>query len=143
MKPAAFRRELANLRQTVRDEAALLPALPPADDAAAWHDSHDDPSFLYRGTQLTVLQQAATRWLANPARYPALTGTQRDFLHTSQRVATRSTRQRRGIAAGPIAGCAPIGIGAATCPGIGSGRGEVSCAKNGGKTDDGSAEQNG
>src|SRR5262249_51820116 len=33
MKPAVFRRELANLRQTVRDEAALLPALPPADDA--------------------------------------------------------------------------------------------------------------
>jgi hypothetical protein len=33
MKPAAIRRELANLRQTVRDEAALLPALPPADDA--------------------------------------------------------------------------------------------------------------
>src|SRR5579871_6757926 len=33
MKPAAMRRELANLRQTVRDEAALLPALPLADDA--------------------------------------------------------------------------------------------------------------
>jgi hypothetical protein len=27
-----------------------------ADAAAAWHDSHDDPSFLYRGAQLTTLQ---------------------------------------------------------------------------------------
>jgi hypothetical protein len=34
MKPAAMRRELASLRRTVRDEAALLPALPPADDDA-------------------------------------------------------------------------------------------------------------
>ncbi len=33
MKPAAIRRELATLRRTAQDEAALLPALPPADDA--------------------------------------------------------------------------------------------------------------
>jgi hypothetical protein len=33
MKPAAFRRELATLRRTAREEAALLPSLPPADDA--------------------------------------------------------------------------------------------------------------
>jgi hypothetical protein len=33
MKPAAFRRELATLRRTARDEAAHLPALPPAEDA--------------------------------------------------------------------------------------------------------------
>jgi WD40 repeat protein/transcriptional regulator with XRE-family HTH domain len=66
-----------------------------ADAAAAWHDSQDDPSFLYRGAQLAALQQAVTRWLANPARYPALTVTQRDFLQASQRAATRSSRRRR------------------------------------------------
>ena len=66
-----------------------------ADAAAAWHDSHDDPSFLYRGAQLAALQQAVTRWSANPARYPALTGTQRDFLQASERAAARSSRRRR------------------------------------------------
>ena len=70
-----------------------------ADDAAAWHDRHDDPSFLYRGTQLATLRQAATRWSADPARYPALTGTQSDFLHASERAATRSARQRRAAVA--------------------------------------------
>ena len=70
-----------------------------ADAAAAWHDSHDDPSFLYRGTQLTTLQQAVTRWSASPGRYPALTGTQDDFLRASQRAATRGSRRRRsGVA---------------------------------------------
>jgi WD40 repeat protein len=70
------------------------------DAAAAWQDSHGDPSFLYRGAQLTTLQQAVTRWSANPGRYPALTGTQDDFLRASQRAATRGTRRRRsGVAA--------------------------------------------
>jgi WD40 repeat protein len=66
-----------------------------ADAATAWHDNNSDPSFLYRGSHLTTLQQAATGWSANPARYPALTGTQRDFLQASERAAIRSTRQRR------------------------------------------------
>ena len=70
-----------------------------ADSAAAWHDSHDDPSFLYRGTQLAALQQAVTRWSANPARYPALTGTQRGFLQASERAAARSSRRRRSAIA--------------------------------------------
>ncbi len=65
-----------------------------ADDADAWHDSHDDPSFLYRGTHLAALRLAATRWSASPARYPALTGTQRGFLRASERAATRRARQR-------------------------------------------------
>ena len=67
-----------------------------ADAAAAWHDSHDDPSFVYRGAQLAALQQAVTRWSANPARSPALTGTQRGFLQASERAAARSTHRRRG-----------------------------------------------
>ena len=66
-----------------------------ADAAAAWHDSHDDPSFLYRGAQLTTLQQAVTRWSADPARSPALTSTQRRFLHASERAAARGSRRRR------------------------------------------------
>jgi len=66
-----------------------------ADAAAVWRDSREDPSFLYRGAQLAALQQAATRWSANPARSPVLTGTQRDFLQTSERAAVRSTRRRR------------------------------------------------
>ena len=70
-----------------------------ADAAAAWHDSHGDPSFLYRGAQLTTLQQAVTRWSASPGRYPALTGTQDDFLRASQRAATRGTRRRRSSVA--------------------------------------------
>ena len=66
-----------------------------ADAADAWHDSHDDPSFLYRGAQLTALQQAVTRWSADPARYPVLTGTQRNFLQASGRAAARSRLRRR------------------------------------------------
>ena len=66
-----------------------------ADAAAAWHDSNDDPSFLYRGSHLTTVQQAVTRWSANPARYPVLTGIERGFLYASGKAATRSSRQRR------------------------------------------------
>ena len=66
-----------------------------ADAAAAWHNSKEDPSFLYRGAQLAALQQAVTRWSANPARFPALTGSQRGFLQASQRAAARSGRRRR------------------------------------------------
>jgi WD40 repeat protein/class 3 adenylate cyclase len=67
-----------------------------ADAAAAWHDSHQDPSFLYRGAQLATLQQAVTRWTSSPARSPALTGSQRGFLQASEAAAARSTRRRRG-----------------------------------------------
>ena len=66
-----------------------------ADAAASWHDNHDDPSFLYRGAQLAALQQAVTRWSANSARSPALTGTQRDFLQASERAALHSSSLRR------------------------------------------------
>ena len=66
-----------------------------ADAAAAWRDSRQDPSFLYRGAQLATLQQAVARWCANPARSPALTGTQGAFLEASERAAARSSRRRR------------------------------------------------
>jgi hypothetical protein len=70
-----------------------------ADAAAAWHDSDDDPSFLYRGAQLAALQQAAARWAAIPARSPVLTGTQRGFLQASGRTDARSSHLRRSALA--------------------------------------------
>ena len=65
------------------------------DAAAAWHDSREDASFLYRGAQLGALQQAIARWSANPARSPALIGTQRAFLLASGRAAARGIRRQR------------------------------------------------
>ena len=70
-----------------------------AGDADAWHDSQDDSSFLYQGTHLAALQQAARRWSEGPARYPVLTSNQREFLHASERAATRRGRRRRGAIA--------------------------------------------
>ncbi|HEY6277075.1 MAG TPA: AAA family ATPase [Streptosporangiaceae bacterium] len=70
-----------------------------ADAADAWHDRRDDPSLLYRGADLTALQQAATRWSEQPARSPALTSTQRDFLQASGRAATRGGRRWRSTVA--------------------------------------------
>ena len=70
-----------------------------ADAAAAWRDSREDPSFLYRGAQLAALRQAVTRWSANPARSPALTSTQRGFLQASERAAARGSRRRRSASA--------------------------------------------
>jgi WD40 repeat protein/transcriptional regulator with XRE-family HTH domain len=77
------------------DQASWIVHSQLADAAAAWQDSHHDPSFLYRGAQLAALQQAVTRWSADSARSPALTGTQRDFLQASERAAIRGTRRRR------------------------------------------------
>lgn len=68
-----------------------------ADAAAAWADRSNDPSFLYRGTQLAALRQVAGTWAASPARYPALAATQRDFLEASERAAVRGSRLRRVI----------------------------------------------
>jgi WD40 repeat protein len=85
-----------------------------ADDAAAWHARDGDSSFLYRGTQLATLRQAADQWSASPARYPVLTEVQRDFLRASERAAARSTRQRRIVAASLvlllIASLAGVGV---------------------------------
>src|SRR5262249_39320281 len=72
-----------------------------ADAAAAWRDSREDPSFLYRGTQLAALQQAVTQWSASPARSPALTSTQRGFLRASDRPPLREPLP--GLPALPVA----------------------------------------
>lgn len=68
-------------------------------DADTWEDSDQDPSFLYRGTQLTTVRQAVVGWAANPARYPALTSAERNFLDASAHAAARTTRRRRGAVA--------------------------------------------
>src|SRR5690349_19833946 len=81
------------------DQASWILYSQLADAAAAWHENSDDPSFLYRGTHLTALLEAVTRWSANSTRYPAITSTQRGFLQASERAATRSSRQRRAAVA--------------------------------------------
>jgi WD40 repeat protein/transcriptional regulator with XRE-family HTH domain len=78
------------------DQASWILHSQLADAATAWHDSHDDLSFLYRGGQLAALQQTVTRWSANPARSPVLTSTERDFLQASERTALSGSRRRRG-----------------------------------------------
>jgi WD40 repeat protein len=69
------------------------------EDAAEWARHGRDSSFLYRGSQLAAVQQAAARWAADPARYPALTGDQSGFLDASRQHAARSARTRRVAAA--------------------------------------------
>jgi WD40 repeat protein len=85
-----------------------------ADAAGAWHDSQGDPSLLYRGAHLAALQQAATRWSEEPARFPALTRSQRDFLQASERAAARSGRRRRSA----VALLAVLALVAATALGV-------------------------
>ena len=52
-------------------------------------------SFLYRGSELAAVRQAAARWAADPARHPALTGDESAFLAASQQNAARGARVRR------------------------------------------------
>ena len=70
-----------------------------AEDAAVWSDNNRDSSFLYRGAQLAALKGAAAKWAQDPARYPAVSDVQQDFLRASTRSAARSARLRQLIAA--------------------------------------------
>jgi len=65
------------------------------EDAAEWAGHGRDSSFLYRGNQLAAVEQAATRWAADPVRYPSLTGDQSGFLEGSRQHAARTARTRR------------------------------------------------
>jgi WD40 repeat protein len=65
------------------------------EDAAEWAEHGRDSSFLYRGSQLAAVEQAAAQWAADPARYPVLTGDQPGFLEASRQHAARSARTRR------------------------------------------------
>jgi WD40 repeat protein len=90
-------REWSRLRGWLQeDQASLLLHSQLVGDAADWHEHGDDRDYLYRGAHLTAVQQAVARWEANPARYPALTPVEHDFLRRSERADTRSTRLFRG-----------------------------------------------
>ena len=65
------------------------------EDAAEWAARGRDSSFLYRGSQLAAVERAAASWVADPARYPALTGDESGFLAASRQQAARSARTRR------------------------------------------------
>ena len=74
------------------DQASWLLYAALADDAHDWQEHGKNSSFLYRGAHLGSVRQAVARWGANPARYPALTPAESEFLRVSQRAATRRTR---------------------------------------------------
>ena len=78
------------------DQASWLLYSQLADDAADWREHGDDRDYLYRGAHLTTVQQAVERWRANPARHPALTPVEQEFLHRSQRADMGSTRLFQG-----------------------------------------------
>ncbi len=78
-----------------REQASWILYAQLAEDAARWAEHGRDPSFLYRGSQLTAVQQAEGGWAADPARYPALTGDQSGFLAASRQSAARGARIRR------------------------------------------------
>ena len=82
-----------------REQASWILYTQLQEDAARWAEHGRDSSFLYRGSQLAAVQQAAARWATETARYPALTQDQSGFLTASQRAATRSTRRRQLLAA--------------------------------------------
>ena len=65
------------------------------EDATTWRDTGEDPSFLYRGTQLAALQQETARWSIDSVRYPTLSDTTRSFLSASYLTSTRGIRRRR------------------------------------------------
>ena len=74
-----------------------------ADSAASWHDSNNDPSFLYRGAHLTTVQQATALWSASRGRSPALTATQNEFLQVepANSCPRRAAAAERDRPAGP------------------------------------------
>jgi WD40 repeat protein len=82
------------------------------DDADTWALHGNDASFLYRGARLATVKSAADGWRANPDRYPALTGTPRDFLAGGVRAETRGTRLRQ-VRRAALAGLTVIALIAA------------------------------
>ncbi|GGM89959.1 hypothetical protein GCM10010106_41810 [Thermopolyspora flexuosa] len=77
------------------DRSSLLVYQQLSQDAAEWHRHDRDPAYLYQGTRLANAQQAVALWQTDPGRYPALSGTARDFLNASEATANRRTRRRR------------------------------------------------
>jgi WD40 repeat protein/transcriptional regulator with XRE-family HTH domain len=80
--------------------------------AAEWARHSRDPSYLYSGTLLQAVTDAAARIAANPAHHPPLSQTARDFLHASERAHRRRARQRQVLAA--LLAVLVLGFAAAT-----------------------------
>ncbi len=69
-----------------------------AQDAARWNGSGKDPAVLYRGVQLAAAGQAKRGWEADPARFPALSAGEAEFLRVSDWAMARSRWRRRALA---------------------------------------------
>ena len=67
--------------------------------AADWARNSRDPSYLYSGSLLAAASETAARVRADPARYPPLTRTERDFLQASDRAHRRSVRRLQSFTA--------------------------------------------
>jgi WD40 repeat protein/transcriptional regulator with XRE-family HTH domain len=67
--------------------------------AAEWAHHARDPSYLYGGSLLAAATDTAARIGADPARHPALSQTETDFLHASDRARHRTVRRRRRLIA--------------------------------------------
>jgi WD40 repeat protein/transcriptional regulator with XRE-family HTH domain len=67
--------------------------------AAEWARHSRDPSYLYSGTLLQAVTDAAARIAANPAHHPPLSPTEREFLYASNRANQRRVRQRQALVA--------------------------------------------
>jgi WD40 repeat protein/transcriptional regulator with XRE-family HTH domain len=67
--------------------------------AAEWARHSRDPSYLYSGSLLQAVTDAAARIAANPAHHPPLSQAERDFLHASDRANQRRARQRQVLVA--------------------------------------------
>ena len=65
--------------------------------AADWARGSRDPSYLYSGSLLATAAETAARIRADPARYPPLSQTERDFLRASDRAHRRSVHRRQGF----------------------------------------------
>ena len=70
------------------------------DNAAAdWERSSRDRSYLYSGSLLQAAAETAARIRADPFRHPALTESERDFLHAADRIRLRAARRRQSLIA--------------------------------------------
>jgi WD40 repeat protein len=67
--------------------------------AAEWACHSRDPSYLYTGSLLQAVTDAAARIAANPAHHPPLSHTVREFLYASERAHRRRVRQRQVLLA--------------------------------------------
>jgi WD domain, G-beta repeat len=65
--------------------------------ASEWARDCRDPSYLYSGSLLETAAGTAARVGANPARYPPLSQTERDFLRASDRARRWTSRRRHAV----------------------------------------------